>query len=456
MHPFGLITLLQFLWEHGIPSLLVFGLLLSIVFLCRRDQSYQDAPAALPHFPLSHVTSFMKQRHDFFAWGFRVTNQRLFQFRLLRHNVVVVSGEQGRKDFFSAKGLDIHEAFSILSGELPILYGLATERQQLVAKMYRRLSNIQRNERMTDLIPEILNDGRRLLQPWERAGSLDPFEKIYELSFQATVRCLTCTEIADEPQVVARCRQLIDQVERGITPATVLFPWFPSPSMVKRAWATKKLYDIIVRAMNVRKQSGIPRNDALQMLLDSGDEHYTIVGFMMGFVTAGARATGTAASWLVTYLGCHPKWCNEARAEVRKLITSHSLETVSECNSPPDSSSTALSSIPLSAWENETPVLDMLIREAIRLSQAYVAFRRNVGPEMYIDGKVIPTGALVAYPAASVHLDPALYPDPWKFDPARPQPKGNLTYLGWGGGAFLRLRLLLKGTIRADVDDIPI
>ena len=69
---------------------------------------------------------------------------------------------------------------------------------------------------------------------------------------------------------------------------------------------------------------------------------------------------------------------------------------------------------------------------------------------MYIDGKVIPTGALVAYPAASVHLDPALYPDPWKFDPARPQPKGNLTYLGWGGGAFFALASF------ADVDDIPV
>jgi hypothetical protein len=84
MHPFGLVTLLQFLWEHRIPSLLVIGVLLSIVFLCRRDQNYQDAPATLPRFPLSHVTSFMKQRHDFFAWGFRVTNQHLFQFRLLR------------------------------------------------------------------------------------------------------------------------------------------------------------------------------------------------------------------------------------------------------------------------------------------------------------------------------------------------------------------------------------
>jgi hypothetical protein len=127
----------------------------------------------------------------------------------------------------------------------------------------------------------------------------------------------------------------------------------------------------------------------------------------------------------------------------------HSLESgVSKRNS----SSTALSSIPLSAWENETPVLDMLIREAIRLSQAFVAFRRNVGPEMYIDGKVIPTGTLVAYPAASVHLDPALYPDPWKFDPARPQPKGNLTFLGWGVGACLRLHLLPKGI----VDGAPI
>jgi len=87
MHPFGLTTHLQFHWEHGIPSLsiLLLGLLLSVVFLCRRpDKSYQDAPATLPHFSLSHITSFLKRRHDFFAWGFKVTNQRLFQFSFLR------------------------------------------------------------------------------------------------------------------------------------------------------------------------------------------------------------------------------------------------------------------------------------------------------------------------------------------------------------------------------------
>ena len=86
MHPFGLATLLQFLWEHGISSLfiMVLGLLLSVVFLCRLDRSSQDAPATLPHFSLSHVIPSLKRRHDFFAWGFKVTNQRLYQFTLLR------------------------------------------------------------------------------------------------------------------------------------------------------------------------------------------------------------------------------------------------------------------------------------------------------------------------------------------------------------------------------------
>jgi sterol 14-demethylase len=157
---------------------------------------------------------------------------------------------------------------------------------------------------------------------------------------------------------------------------------------------------------------------------------------------------------LFTYLGCHPKWRNEARAEIKKLIKSRcSLETICECNSPHCSTNTttALSSVPLSAWENETPVLDKLIHETLRIAQPHVAMRQNVGPEMYIDGKVIPTGTLVVCPFANVHLDPTIYPDPWKFDPERPQPTGNLAYLGWGGGALFLPRLYQPMLIRIKI-----
>ncbi|KAH9018679.1 cytochrome P450 [Lactarius pseudohatsudake] len=225
------------------------------------------------------------------------------------------------------------------------------------------------------------------------------------LIFQTIIRCLTCTEIADDPEILARLRQLFDKVDRGTTPATI--------------------YDIIVNAIKVRKQSSVSHDDNLQLFLDSGDEVSTIVG-------ARGPLTAQATSWLITYLGCHPRWRDEARGEVESLISLHALETISACDSPLPSS-TALSPIPLTAWENETPVMDMLIRETLRIAQPHTAARRNVGAETYIDGKVIPTGTLVVYPFSDVHLNPVLYPDPWRFDPTRPQlqadSEGDLSWL---------------------------
>lgn len=87
MYPFGLVTLLELLLELELPALFVLVaicLFLSVVLLRHRNQRHQDAPATLPQFPLFNITSFLKKRHDFLARGFEITNQRLFQFRLLR------------------------------------------------------------------------------------------------------------------------------------------------------------------------------------------------------------------------------------------------------------------------------------------------------------------------------------------------------------------------------------
>lgn len=99
-----------------------------------------------------------------------------------------------------------------------------------------------------------------------------------QLVFQTTVRCLTASEIADDPILVGRLKKLYDEVDSGTTPASVLFPYFPSFSMMKKLRATKAIYDIIVAAVNVRRQSGRIQNDSLQMLLDAGDDPTMIVG----------------------------------------------------------------------------------------------------------------------------------------------------------------------------------
>lgn len=48
--------------------------------------------------------------------------------------------------------------------------------------------------------------------------------------------------------------------------------------MITKASATKQIYDIVVAAVNVRKQNGVTQDDSLQMLLNEGDDHAMIVG----------------------------------------------------------------------------------------------------------------------------------------------------------------------------------
>ncbi|KAH9478669.1 Cytochrome P450 monooxygenase claM [Psilocybe cubensis] len=429
-------------------AVIVFLVIVSVTSALQKEGA--DAPKSLPGYSIFHIIPFFRKRHDFLNWGFQITGQNVFQFMLLRNTVVVVSGETARQTFFTAKGLDLTEGFKILSGAIPMVKGVTSDLQtRRIALIHKRLANVQRNGSLSSLIPYLLEDTRKIMEGWGTSGKFDPFENVYEL----TIRSLSCVEISNDPALVARLKVLYDTLDTGTTPATVLLPWLPTPAMIKKLWATKEIYEIVIKAINDRESSGISRNDTLQMLLDSGDEKLVVVGFIMGLLIAGARATGTTASWLMTYLGGHPEWRAKAAAEVESLLASrcYSPENSPTRESPTSffssSTTTSLSSlsarlgtIPLEVWETETPVLDALIRETTRVAQPHTAMRRNLGPELYINNKIIPTGAYVIYPFSDVHLDPEIYPDPWKFDPSRKEPAHiPFSYVGWGGGKTLCL-----------------
>lgn len=104
---------------------------------------------------------------------------------------------------------------------------------------------------------------------------------------------MTGAEIADDPETVLRLKHLYDEIDEGNTPTAILLPWWPSRGVIRKLLATKRIYDIITRAIHTRLKSGKPRDDTLQILLDSGDDNMVVVGFMMGLIIAGARATGT-------------------------------------------------------------------------------------------------------------------------------------------------------------------
>jgi len=137
---------------------------------------------------------------------------------------------------------------------------------------------------------------------------------------------------------------------------------------------------------------------------------------------------------MLTDLAIYPEWREKCKKEIQDLLSRH-------LDDPPSPAALyeKLGAIPVSAWEDELPILDACIRETQRRSLAGVAFRRNLRDEMRIGEQVVKPGDFLAYSLADVHLNPKYYPEPHKYDPDRwlrpdPVPNAAYTFLGWGVG----------------------
>lgn len=144
-----------------------------------------------------------------------------------------------------------------------------------------------------------------------------------------------------------------------------------------------------------------------------------------------------SACWCLFYLGANIEWKNKVVAEVRNLIYTYSNANSSQPIHQ------RLSEIPMSAWEDEVPIIECVIRETLRLAKNSAALRRNLADNLQIAGKTIDKGTFVVYSMEDVHLNERFYSEPFKFDPSRfnspmeEDKQGHLLFLAWGGGRHI-------------------
>lgn len=102
-----------------------------------------------------------------------------------------------------------------------------------------------------------------------------------------------------------------------------------------------------------------------------------------------------------------------------------------------------LALVPIEAWESEFPMIDLCLKEAIRMNLQGTAFRRNIsGHDVKIDntGKVVPPRSFAIYHVAETHFNPSIYSNPSDWDPGRYLPdraeheKQKHAWFGWGVG----------------------
>lgn len=100
-----------------------------------------------------------------------------------------------------------------------------------------------------------------------------------------------------------------------------------------------------------------------------------------------------------------------------------------------------LGRLPLEAWENDFPMVDLCLKDSIRLQLHGTGFRKNTaGKDLVIDGQVVPKDGFLVYHFGEHHLNPNIYEEPEKWDPSRYLPnraedkKDKFAFVGWGAG----------------------
>jgi cytochrome P450 len=142
------------------------------------------------------------------------------------------------------------------------------------------------------------------------------------------------------------------------------------------------------------------------------------------------------ACWALVFLASHPEWKAKVKAEVDAMIEKHTNTTSGEPLHK------RLAAVPISVWEDEMPVMELVIRETLRLVLSSTLLRRNIVEDLTVSRGVIKPGDFVAYSLADAHRNPEIYNQPDEFDPARFAPgreedkSSTFAFLGWGAGKF--------------------
>lgn len=94
------------------------------------------------------------------------------------------------------------------------------------------------------------------------------------------MRTVGCNEVANNSELVKETMRLNQTIELMGTPMAIMFPWFPSPGVIRNFYAGTKLYMIFDEVAKARRAEGRKEQDAMQALLDQGDSVKDILGVL--------------------------------------------------------------------------------------------------------------------------------------------------------------------------------
>lgn len=235
-----------------------------------------------------------------------------------------------------------------------------------------------------------------------RGAVVDIDEAMMRVALETVAASLFGTDLSADADRLARATlEALDVVVSSAQVPVRLPAWTPSQRTLRRA--TREL-DEAVHAMVTRRLAECePRADLLGLLVAALDGEEPIPlrevrDELVAFMVAGHETAASAMTWALWLLAGEQAAQDRAIAEVREVLGNRPVE---------------VADLPRLSY------LRAVIDEAMRLyPPVWLVTRRAMEPDV-LNGREIPEGALVIMTPYLAQRDPAVWPEPERFDPER-------------------------------------
>lgn len=102
-----------------------------------------------------------------------------------------------------------------------------------------------------------------------------------KLAVQMMVRMATCQELAKNQDNIKHLKQHYQDIDESATPVNVLLPWFPSQARKTQEKATRALFTLLEKYVDLRREAAIPSSDPIDTLIAHSDTDELIVGMSL-------------------------------------------------------------------------------------------------------------------------------------------------------------------------------
>nr|GME08095.1 sterol 14-demethylase [Ipomoea batatas]GME19029.1 sterol 14-demethylase [Ipomoea batatas] len=379
----------------------------------------------------------------------------VFTLNLVNKNITFLIGPEVSAHFFKAPESDLSQQevyqFNVPTFGPGVVFDVDYSIRQ---EQFRFFTEALRVNKLKGYVDQMVMEAEEYFSKWGESGEVDLKYELEHLIILTASRCLLGEEVRN--QLFDDVSALFHDLDNGMQPISVLFPYLPIPAHRRRDRARKKLAEIFTNIISSRKRTGKAENDMLQCFIDSKykDGRQTteseVTGLLIAALFAGQHTSSITSTWTGAYLLCNGKYMSSVVDEQKNLMRKHGNKVDHDILS-------------------EMEVLYRCIKEALRLHPPLIMLLRSSHSDFSVTTKEginydIPKGHIVATSPAFANRLPHIYREPNTYDPDRFSPErdedkaaGPFSYISFGGGrhgclgepfAYLQIKAIWSHLLR--------